>query len=157
MQATQEVIGRLPETTEAEFNEAVAAASQAFALWRRTPVSTRARVMFKLQQLIRENMVRGQACAPPDRCPGPSRAAVQDMLAQNVSLEQGKTLPDARGDVFRGLEVVEYATGIASEIRGEYVEHVSTGMDTYSIRQPLGVRHVLQPDVQPACARQAPI
>lgn len=64
----------------------------------------------------------------------------QDVLAHNVSLEQGKTLPDARGDVFRGLEVVEYATGIASELRGDYVEHVSTGMDCYSIRQPLGVR-----------------
>ena len=91
---------------------------------------------------------------------------MQDDLAANVTLEQGKTIADAHGDVFRGvgehfaacyphicvyerkgdspfvtcfLEVVEYACGIASELKGELVENVASGMDTYSIRQPLGV------------------
>lgn len=116
--ATQEVVSRLPETTGEEFNAAMQSSAEAFPGWKRTPVSTRARVMFKLQQLIRDNM---------------------DTLAANVSLEQGKTLADAKGDVFRGQEVVEFACGIASELKGDFVEHVSTGMDTYSIRQPLGV------------------
>ncbi|KAK9829200.1 hypothetical protein WJX72_004455 [[Myrmecia] bisecta] len=116
--ATQEVVSRLPQTTPAEFNAAVQAAKDAFPAWRRTPVPHRLRVMFKLQQLIRENM---------------------DELAANVTLEQGKTLADARGDVFRGLEVVEYACGMGSQLMGEIVENVSSGMDTYSLRQPLGV------------------
>lgn len=82
MQATQEVVSRLPLTTAAEFNAAVQAAKDTFPVWRRTPVPARQRIMFKLQELIREHM---------------------DELAQNVTLEQGKTLADARGDVFRGL------------------------------------------------------
>lgn len=69
-QATQEVIGRLPETTEAEFNAAVAAASAAYPQWRKTPVPTRARVMFKLQQLIRENMVCTQLLPCKSQSPG---------------------------------------------------------------------------------------
>ncbi|GAB4817377.1 hypothetical protein N2152v2_004423 [Parachlorella kessleri] len=116
--ATQEVTSRLPQTTEGEFNAAVQAAKDAFPKWRDTPVSTRARVMLKLQHLINANM---------------------DELAASVTQEQGKTLADARGDVFRGLEVVEYACGIAPQLMGEFVENVSSGIDTYSLRQPLGV------------------
>jgi malonate-semialdehyde dehydrogenase (acetylating)/methylmalonate-semialdehyde dehydrogenase len=74
--------------------------------------------MLKLQALIREHT--------PD-------------LAACITAEQGKTLADARGDVFRGLEVVEYASNIAPALMGGYSEHVATGMDTFSIRQPLGV------------------
>ena len=80
--ATQEVVARLPLCTEGEFNAAVAAAKEAFPKWRATPVAQRARVMLKLQHLINENM--GE-------------------LAAAVTREQGKTLADARGDVFRGL------------------------------------------------------
>ncbi|EIE22494.1 methylmalonate semi-aldehyde dehydrogenase [Coccomyxa subellipsoidea C-169] len=116
--ATQEVVSRLPETTSGEFNAAVQAAKEAFPKWRNTPLPTRSRVMFKLQELIRRNM---------------------DELAANVTLEQGKTLPDAKGDVFRGLEVVEYACNLAPDLMGDYIENVSNGMDTYSVRQPLGV------------------
>lgn len=116
--ATQEVVTRMPLATKSEFEEAVKAAKDAFPAWKRTPVPYRQRVMLKLQQLIRENM---------------------DALAANVTQEQGKTLADAKGDVFRGLEVVEYACGIAPDLMGEYVENVSSGMDTYSIKQPLGV------------------
>ncbi|GAB4815988.1 hypothetical protein N2152v2_003034 [Parachlorella kessleri] len=116
--ATQEVVSLVPETTPEEFNAAVQAAKDAFPKWRATPVPTRVRVMLKLQQLINEHM---------------------DELAACVTREQGKTLADARGDVFRGLEVVEFSAGIATQLMGELVENVSTGIDTYSIRQPLGV------------------
>mmetsp|Transcript_25900 Transcript_25900/g.72529 ORF Transcript_25900/g.72529 Transcript_25900/m.72529 type:complete len:550 (-) Transcript_25900:161-1810(-) len=116
--ATQNVVSRIPLTTKSEFNAAVQAAKEAFPAWRDTPVSVRQRVMFKLQHLIREHT---------------------DELAANVSLEQGKTLADAKGDVFRGLEVVEQACATGHLMMGETLENVSTGIDTYSIRQPLGV------------------
>lgn len=116
--ATQEVIAKVPQTTSDEINEAVAAAKEAFKTWRKTPITTRARVFLKYQQLIREHM---------------------DELAQTLTAEQGKTIADARGDVFRGLEVVEHAAGIANLQIGDFVENVATGVDTYSIWQPLGV------------------
>ncbi|PSC70384.1 Methylmalonate-semialdehyde dehydrogenase [acylating] mitochondrial [Micractinium conductrix] len=116
--ATQEVVSRLPLCTESEFNAAVQSAKDAFPGWRATPVPQRARVMLRLQELINRH---------------------KDELAAAVTREQGKTLADAHGDVFRGLEVVEYASGIARDLMGEYVEGVSSGIDTYSIRQPLGV------------------
>lgn len=116
--ATQDVVSKLPLTTPDEFNAAVAAAKAAFPAWRDTPVPTRARVMLKLQQLIRDNW---------------------DELARLVTQEQGKTFQDARGDVFRGLEVVEAAAGIAPLLMGETVENVAAGIDCYSYRQPLGV------------------
>nr|CAD1818344.1 unnamed protein product [Ananas comosus var. bracteatus] len=116
--ATQEVVSRVPLTTKEEFKAAVDAAKGAFPQWRNTPVTTRQRVMFKLQELIRRDM---------------------DKLALNITTEQGKTLKDAQGDVFRGLEVVEHACGMATLQMGEYVTNVSHGIDTYSIREPLGV------------------
>eukprot|EP00775_Hariotina_reticulata_P009074 gene9074-9244_t len=116
--ATQEVVSRLPLTTAAEFEAAVQAAKAAFPAWRSTPVPTRARVMLKFQELIRQNW---------------------DELAKSVTLEQGKTFQDAKGDVFRGLEVVEAACGIAPLLMGETVEDVAGGIDCYSIRQPIGV------------------
>ncbi|GAB2219399.1 hypothetical protein Droror1_Dr00007034 [Drosera rotundifolia] len=74
--------------------------------------------MFKFQELIRRDM---------------------DKLAHNITIEQGKTLKDAQGDVFRGLEVVEHVCGMASLQLGEFSSNVSSGIDTYSIREPLGV------------------
>ncbi|RVW92588.1 Methylmalonate-semialdehyde dehydrogenase [acylating], mitochondrial [Vitis vinifera] len=62
-----------------------------------------------------------------------------DKLAMNITTEQGKTLKDAHGDVFRGLEVVEHACGMATLQMGEFIPNVSSGIDTYSIREPLGV------------------
>lgn len=82
--ATQEVVGRVPLTTHEEFDSAVAVAKEAYKSWKKTPVTARQRVMLKLQELIRRDM---------------------DKLAMSVTTEQGKTLADARGDVFRGLEV----------------------------------------------------
>ncbi|XP_015892225.1 methylmalonate-semialdehyde dehydrogenase [acylating], mitochondrial isoform X1 [Ziziphus jujuba] len=116
--ATQEVVSQLPLTTNEEFKAAVSAAKKAFPSWRNTPVTTRQRIMFKLQQLIRRDT---------------------DKLAISITTEQGKTLKDAQGDVFRGLEVVEHACGMATLQMGEYVSNVSNGIDTYSIREPLGV------------------
>lgn len=116
--ATQEVVSQVPLTTNEEFKAAVSSAKQAFPAWRNTPITTRQRVMLKLQELIRRDM---------------------DKLAMNITTEQGKTLKDAQGDVFRGLEVVEHACGMATLQMGEYVPNVSTGIDTYSLREPLGV------------------
>ncbi|KAF5207976.1 Methylmalonate-semialdehyde dehydrogenase [acylating] protein [Thalictrum thalictroides] len=116
--ATQEVVSQVPLTTNEEFKAAVSAAKQAFPSWRNTPVTTRQRIMFKLQELIRRDT---------------------DKLAKNITMEQGKTLKDAQGDVFRGLEVVEHACGMGTLQMGEFVSNVSSGIDTYSIREPLGV------------------
>ena len=116
--ATQEVVSRVPETTPDEFAEAVASAKRAFEGWRNTPVPVRSRVMLKLQQLIRENT---------------------DELAANVTLEQGKTIPDAHGDVFRGLEIVESTCTMGNNMMGELIGGVARDIDCYSIREPLGV------------------
>lgn len=116
--ATQDVLGMLPETSQDEFEQAIVSSKEAFASWSRTPVPQRARVMFKFQELIRRDM---------------------ESIARNITMEQGKTLDDAKGDVFRGLEVVEYACGIAPQMLGDVQEQVSRGIDTMSIRQPLGV------------------
>ena len=116
--ATQEIIAKVPQTTDDEINQAVAAAKAAFQTWRKTPITTRARIFLKYQALIRDHM---------------------DELAEILTAEQGKTIADARGDVFRGLEVVEHAAGIANLQIGDFVENVASGVDTYSIWQPLGV------------------
>jgi len=116
--ATQAVLAQVPFATSAEVDAAVAAAKEAFKTWRKTPIGTRARVFLKYQQLIREHM--GE-------------------LAALLTAEQGKTLPDAEGDVFRGLEVVEHAAAIGNLQLGELANNVATGVDTYTLLQPLGV------------------
>lgn len=116
--ATQEVLARVPLATTDEVNAAVAAGQAAFASWRKTPIGTRARIFLKYQQLIRENMTS---------------------LAATLTAEQGKTLADAEGDVFRGLEVVEHAASIGNLQLGELAMNVAHGVDTYTRLQPLGV------------------
>jgi len=116
--ATQEVLARVPFATLDEMNAAVASAKEAFKTWRKTPIGARARVFLKYQQLIRENMKE---------------------LAAILTAEQGKTLPDAEGDVFRGLEVVEHAASIGNLQLGELANNVAGGVDTYTLLQPLGV------------------
>jgi malonate-semialdehyde dehydrogenase (acetylating)/methylmalonate-semialdehyde dehydrogenase len=74
-------------------------------------------------------------------------------IAACITAEQGKTLADARGDVFRGLEVVESAAGVATALLGDFAESVSAGIDTYSVRQPLGVCAGICPFNFPAMAR----
>ena len=116
--ATQQVLARVPFATQDEMNAAVASAKAAFKTWRKTPIGARARIFLKYQQLIRENMKE---------------------LAAILTAEQGKTLPDAEGDVFRGLEVVEHAAGIGNLQLGELANNVANGVDTYTLMQPLGV------------------
>lgn len=116
--ATQQVLARVPFATAEEMNAAVAAAKSAFKTWRKTPIGARARIFLKYQQLIRDNMKE---------------------LAAILTAEQGKTLADAEGDVFRGLEVVEHAANIGNLQMGELANNVASGVDTYTLQQPLGV------------------
>ncbi|QDD87902.1 CoA-acylating methylmalonate-semialdehyde dehydrogenase [Pseudomonas oryzihabitans] len=116
--ATQEVLARVPFATAEEVQRAVASAKTAFASWRKTPIGARARIFLRYQQLIREHMTE---------------------LAALLTAEQGKTLADAEGDVFRGLEVVEHAAGIGNLQLGELANNVANGVDTYTLLQPLGV------------------
>ena len=116
--ATQQVLARVPFATTQEVDAAVAAARDAFKTWRKTPIGARARIFLKYQQLIREHMQE---------------------LAAILTAEQGKTLPDAEGDIFRGLEVVEHAANIGALQMGELATNVAGGVDTFTVLQPLGV------------------
>jgi len=116
--ATQERLARVPMATAQEVAAAVAAAQAAFPAWRKTAIGTRARIFLKYQQLIRDNI---------------------KSLAATLTAEQGKTLADAEGDIFRGLEVVEHAAAIGNLQLGELAHNVAGGVDTYTRLQPLGV------------------
>ena len=116
--ATQEVLARVPFATADEVDAAIRAAHAAFATWKNTPIGARMRIMLKYQALIREHMPR---------------------IAKTLSAEQGKTIPDAEGDIFRGLEVVEHACSIGTLQQGEFAENVAGSVDTYTLRQPIGV------------------
>jgi malonate-semialdehyde dehydrogenase (acetylating)/methylmalonate-semialdehyde dehydrogenase len=116
--ALGEVSARVPLASETEVNATVNAASLAFPKWAATPPLRRARVMFKFKELL-------------DRHAGD--------LAAIITSEHGKVLSDALGEVTRGIEVVEFACGIPQLLKGEYTEQIGTGIDSYSIRQPLGV------------------
>merc|ERR1719322_1021407 len=97
---------------------AVASSKKAFSSWKKTSILQRQQMMFKYQQIIKDNM--GE-------------------LAKNITTEQGKTLIDAEGDVLRGLQVVEHCCSITSLLLGETIHSVSTDMDTMTFRYPLGV------------------
>ncbi|KAL3069059.1 hypothetical protein niasHT_034289 [Heterodera trifolii] len=116
--ATNEVVGLVPESTLDEMQLAVDLCKKAFRSWRNSSVVTRQQCMFKLQELIKRDMKK---------------------LAENVTKEQGKTLSDAEGDVFRGLQVVEFACNAASLLLGEHLPNIAKDMETYSLRLPLGV------------------
>jgi malonate-semialdehyde dehydrogenase (acetylating)/methylmalonate-semialdehyde dehydrogenase len=116
--ATQEVLAQVPFVTDQELDAAVASAKRAFKTWKNTPLAARTRIMLKLQALVRERISR---------------------IAETLSAEQGKTLADAEGDVFRGLEVVEHACSVGTLQLGEFAENVAGGVDTYTLRQPIGV------------------
>jgi len=116
--ATQEVLARVPFATAAEVDQAIRSAHAAFATWKNTPIGARMRIMLKYQALVREHMPR---------------------IAKTLSAEQGKTIPDAEGDIFRGLEVVEHACSIGTLQQGEFSENVAGSVDTYTLRQPIGV------------------
>lgn len=116
--ATQELVNKVPQTTNEEFNEAVSSAETAFKTWKEVPILVRQRYMFDYLMKLKEN---------------------HEELAKAITREQGKTLIDARGDVQRGLEVVEHTLSFASIMMGETSENVSRNIDLYSYRVPLGV------------------
>ena len=104
--------------TPAEVDQAVAAAAAAAPGWAATPVLRRARVMFRFKEIVERH---------------------SDELAALITAEHGKVFSDAQGEITRGLEVVEFACGIPQLLKGEYTEQAGTGIDMYSLRQPLGV------------------
>jgi len=127
--ATGEQIGNLPLSTDAEVDEAVAAARKAQPAWGATPPARRARVMFRFLELLNANI---------------------DDLAREISREHGKTHDDALGECARGLEVVEFACGIPQMLKGEYSQNVGPGIDSVALRQPLGVAAGITPFNFPA-------
>ena len=116
--ATGAVTKHVPLATSAEVDAAVAAAKAALPGWASTPPHVRARVMFRFRDLVEQN---------------------GDLLAGIINNEHGKVLSDARGEVTRGNEVVEFACGIPQMLKGEFSENVGRGVDAISVRQPLGV------------------
>ncbi|HEX8005763.1 MAG TPA: aldehyde dehydrogenase family protein, partial [Trebonia sp.] len=108
----------------ADVDAAVAAAKKAFDEWRDVSLIRRARVMFAMRDLVERHL---------------------DELAGIIADEHGKVFSDAKGEVIRGLEVIEYACGIPTLLKGEYSEQVSTDVDSYSFRQPLGVAAGITP------------
>jgi malonate-semialdehyde dehydrogenase (acetylating)/methylmalonate-semialdehyde dehydrogenase len=112
------VTGRVPFADRAIVRAAVEAAAGAFRTWRTTPPARRARVLFALRELLERRA---------------------DELAALVTSEHGKTLPDARAEVSRGIDVVEFACGIPHSLKGEYSDQAGDGIDCWSMRQPVGV------------------
>ncbi len=116
--ATGEVVRHVPFANAADVDAAVQAAAAAFPAWRAAPPLRRARVLMRFREVME---------------------AHKKDLARLVSEEHGKTLTDAEGSITRGIEVVEFATGIAHLLKGEYSDNVGTDVDAYSMRQPVGV------------------
>src|SRR5689334_21622729 len=116
--ATGEASAEVPFATCEDVDRAVAAALSAFGAWSRTGLNKRATILFNFREHVRQHA---------------------EDLARLIVREHGKVLADARGEVQRGLEVVEFACGIPQLLKGEFSENVSSGVDSYSLRQPLGV------------------
>ncbi|NRA86580.1 MAG: CoA-acylating methylmalonate-semialdehyde dehydrogenase [Rhizobiales bacterium] len=116
--STGKIVGEVALASKADVDNVVDIAYEAFQSWSTTPPAKRAQIMFNFRDLLRKNI---------------------DELAELLSSEHGKTLPDAKGEIDRGIEVIEFACGIPHLLKGEYSEQVARGVDTYSIRQPLGV------------------
>lgn len=116
--ATQDVVATITENSDEEFNTVVERSQTAFEQWSMVPVQQRQRIMFEYQRLVR---------------------LAQDDLAQLITLENGKTIDDAKGDVFRGLEVVETACHVAPQLLGDALMGIASSMDCTSYRVPLGV------------------
>jgi len=113
-----EVLAKVPQSTEAEFNSIVQNSQDTFEEWKEVPISTKIRMMLKYQEILKQN---------------------NDDIAKMICHEHGKSIIDANGDVFRGYEVVEHACSFGSLAMGETVENVANNVDIYSFRKPLGV------------------
>jgi malonate-semialdehyde dehydrogenase (acetylating) / methylmalonate-semialdehyde dehydrogenase len=116
--ATGRVAKQVAFAGEVEVNDAVAAASEAFPAWAATPPARRAKVMFRFKQLLEERTSE---------------------LAALITAEHGKVLADAMGEVARAIEIVDFACGIPHLLKGEFSDSVGTGVDSYTLRQPVGV------------------
>ena len=116
--ATGSVSGQVALANSAEVAAAVASAQAAFPKWADTPPIRRARVMFKFLELLNQK---------------------RDDLARAITSEHGKVFTDAQGEVTRGIDIVEFACGIPQLLKGDYTDQVSTGIDNWTMRQPLGV------------------
>jgi malonate-semialdehyde dehydrogenase (acetylating)/methylmalonate-semialdehyde dehydrogenase len=127
--STGEVIAETPLCTAEHVNAAVEAAASAFPIWCATPPMERARVLFRFKMLLEENF---------------------EEIARCNTREHGKTLVESRGDVRRGIEMVEFACGIPSLLTGETIENIAHGIDCETVRQPLGVCAGLTPFNFPA-------
>ncbi|MDP4993052.1 MAG: CoA-acylating methylmalonate-semialdehyde dehydrogenase, partial [Marivita lacus] len=127
--ATGEVQAKVPLASPAEVSKAVEEAAKAQVAWGATNPQKRARVMMKMVALMNRDM---------------------DILAEALSREHGKTIPDAKGDLQRGLEVIEYCVGAPQMLKGEYTDDAGPGIDMYSMRQPLGVVASIMPFNFPA-------
>jgi len=127
--ANQALLGEVPFATRNEVDLAVAAAKRAFLTWREVPVSERARLMMRYCYLLKEH---------------------HDELGELLALDTGKIFDDAKGEVWRGIEVVEQAANAPSSMMGETVENVAAGIDTYSYIQPIGVYAGITPFNFPA-------
>lgn len=127
--ATGEVQAQVALATKAELDDAIAKAAEAQKAWGATNPQKRGRVMMALVGLLNRDM---------------------DKLAEALSREHGKTIPDAKGDVQRGLEVIEYCIGAAQMMKGEFTDSAGPGIDMYSMRQPLGVVASITPFNFPA-------
>jgi len=122
--ATGEEIGRTPISTDSEVESAVAAAKAAAEGWAQTPLSTRQQIMFSIRQALIDHT---------------------EEIAQLITLENGKTIEDARMELRRGLEAIEYACGIPQLLKGEHSSTVANGIDVHSVRQPLGIVACITP------------
>jgi len=122
--ATGEEIGRTPLSPASDVDAAVRAAVAAFPRWRATPAVDRARVLFRLKALLDEH---------------------KEALARSMTVEHGKTLPETRGEVRRGIENVEHACGIPTLMMGDTLEDIAPGIDCESVRQPIGVFGIITP------------
>ncbi|QDN74505.1 CoA-acylating methylmalonate-semialdehyde dehydrogenase (plasmid) [Streptomyces sp. S1A1-7] len=127
--ATGQVTGLVALATAEDADAAVRAASEAFETWSATPPHIRARILFRFRDLVERDT---------------------DRLASIITAEHGKVLSDARGEVIRGLEVVEFACGIPQQLKGEFSENVAREVDAVSLRQPLGVVAGISPFNFPA-------
>ena len=122
--ATRETLGRVPLSSAADVDAAVAAASLAFPAWRETPAVERARILFRLKELLEENAQE---------------------ISRSLTLEHGKNLIETRGELQRGIENVEHACGIPTLMMGESLEDIAAGIDCVTYRQPLGVFAAITP------------
>ena len=122
--ATTEVLAKVPLSPASEVNQAAEAAAEAFVNWRRTPPTERVQYLFKLKNLLEENL---------------------EDLARTITLECGKTLAESTGEMRRAIENVEVACGIGMMMQGTILEDVARGIDEMMIRQPLGVAAAIAP------------